>query len=274
MTQTARSLFEQGQLSAAIEALTGEVRANPTDASRRTFLFELLCFAGEWDRAERQLSALETDDLQVKMAGQVYRSNIRAMRDRERLFRDGLQPHFLTEPPPHVDLHLDAINRLRENNMAEARATLDRAEAERPALAGKLNDREFDDFRDYDDWVAPVLELVVTEKYTWLPFEQIKTLTISAPKSLRDLLWLPARIETTDNTLAEVYVPTLYAGSNAGANDAVRLGRMTDWEELGAELYAARGVRLFLAGDDEKAVTEVRSLEFASSEASEASTAH
>lgn len=262
MTDTARSLFEQGKLTAAIESLIAEVRANPTDAARRTFLFELLSFAGEWDRAERQLGALESEDLKTKMAGQVYRHNLRAMRDRRRLFADGLTPHFLSEPPAYVDLHLDAINRRREGNMAEARQTLDRAEEERPALSGRLNGREFDDLRDYDDWTAPVLEIIVQDKYTWLPFEQIKTVTVAEPKSLRDLVWLAARIEMTDSTLGEVYLPALYAGTSAHGDEQARLGRITDWREIGESLYAGVGARTLLAGEDEKALVEIRQLEF------------
>ena len=48
---TATELFQQGKLRQAIEALGGEVRNAPLDAKRRTFLFELLCFSGEYDRA-------------------------------------------------------------------------------------------------------------------------------------------------------------------------------------------------------------------------------
>ena len=50
-----RQLFDAGKLNAAIEALGSELRDNPTDTQRRTFLFELLCFAGNHDRAEKQL---------------------------------------------------------------------------------------------------------------------------------------------------------------------------------------------------------------------------
>jgi len=39
-------------------ALLAELRDNPTDARRRTFLFELLCFAGEYERADKQLEVL------------------------------------------------------------------------------------------------------------------------------------------------------------------------------------------------------------------------
>ena len=54
----ATQLFKSGQLDEAIEALGAEVRDNPTDAQRRAFLFELLCFAGKFDRAEKQLGVL------------------------------------------------------------------------------------------------------------------------------------------------------------------------------------------------------------------------
>src|SRR6266481_6109993 len=46
---TAKELYREGKLTAAIQALGAELRDNPTDAQRRTFLFELLCFAGEYD---------------------------------------------------------------------------------------------------------------------------------------------------------------------------------------------------------------------------------
>ena len=45
-------------LAPAHDALGAEVRDNPTDAQRRAFLFELLCFAGQYDRAEKQLNVL------------------------------------------------------------------------------------------------------------------------------------------------------------------------------------------------------------------------
>ena len=55
---TARDLFQAGRLNEAVQALGSELRNDPTDAQRRTFLFELLCFAGEYDRAEKQLDIL------------------------------------------------------------------------------------------------------------------------------------------------------------------------------------------------------------------------
>src|SRR5690242_21563127 len=55
---TPRDLLQAGKLDEAIDALSAEVRDNPTDTRRRTFLFELLCFAGEYDRAQKHLDVL------------------------------------------------------------------------------------------------------------------------------------------------------------------------------------------------------------------------
>src|SRR5438105_2775459 len=90
--KTAKELLAAGELRAAIEELTREVKSNPADTSRRTFLFELLCFAGEWDRAERQLDVIGHQSVQAEVGVQAYRNNLKAERDRRRLFSDGLQP--------------------------------------------------------------------------------------------------------------------------------------------------------------------------------------
>jgi len=59
----ARELFQAGQLDAAIDALGVEVRDNPTDTQRRTFLFELLCFAGQYGRANPEPRRRPNQDL-------------------------------------------------------------------------------------------------------------------------------------------------------------------------------------------------------------------
>ena len=258
----AKALLDEGKLEEAIEQVKSEVKANPADTTKRTFLFELLCFAGDWDRAEKQLEVIGHQSTKAEVGVQVYHGNIKAERDRARLFKDGLAPHFLSEPPAYVDLLLAGINRLREGNIKEARENFDKAEEERPAFSGKMNGKEFKDFRDYNDLTGGVLELVVKDKYTWLPFEQIKKLEIAQPKQLRDLVWTAARVESTDDTIGEVFLPVLYSGSPEHSDNQVRLGRMTDWKDLGEDLYVPAGLRLFLVDDEDKPVFEARSVEF------------
>lgn len=258
----AKALFDAGKLDQAIEELVRDVKANPSDVNNRTFLFELSCLAGDWPRAERQLDVIGHQSAQAELGVMIYRANIKAEQERRRLFAEGIPPHFLREPPAYVDLHVAAIDQMRQGQLAEARVTLDRAEEERPALAGEFNGKEFSDFRDYDDLVAPVLELIVKDRYVWLPFEQIKRMEIAPPKALRDLLWASARVEATDGTIGDVYAPSLYAGTSDNANDQVRLGRMTDWKQIGDGLFKSFGLRLFAFDGEEKSLFEAGAIEF------------
>lgn len=259
---TSRELYQAGQLQAAIQAVTAEVKAKPGDAPTRIFLFELLCFAGEWDRAEKQIEVLGQAGPNEALAVQVYLANIRAERVRERLFSEGLHPHFLNEPPAYVDLHLEAINRIREADFAEARAVLDRAEEARPALPGTRNGQPFADFRDCDDVVGPVLELIVKDKYAWLPFEQIRRMEIAPPAKLRDLVWARAKVEALDGTVGDVFVPALYEGTRRSADDRLRLGRMTAWVPLAEDLSRGAGLKTFQVDEDDVALFEARQIEF------------
>ena len=51
---TAKQLFQAGQVREAQKQLNAYVRDHPSDVVQRTFLFELLCFSGDYDRAEKQ----------------------------------------------------------------------------------------------------------------------------------------------------------------------------------------------------------------------------
>jgi type VI secretion system protein ImpE len=259
---TAKELLDAGQLSAAIAQLNQEVRAHPADSQRRTFLFELLCFAGEYQRAERQLEAIGHQSSGAEVGVQVYRNILTAEQSRHRLLSEGLRPDFLFDPPSYTRLHLEAVNRLREHQPLEAKALLEQSEHDRPVLKGRLEGQPFADFRDADDLLGPFLEVIVHHTYVWLPFEQVSRLTISPPKRLRDLLWIPATLESHLGAVGDVFLPVLYAGSSAYDDDQVRLGRMTDWKAVGENLLLGVGQRLFLTDGEERAMLEVRELAF------------
>ena len=85
---TARELYAAGRLDSAIDALGAELRNAPTDAHRRTFLFELLSFAGQYDRAEKQLDVLARDGTDAELAVLPYRAALQAERVREHIDQD------------------------------------------------------------------------------------------------------------------------------------------------------------------------------------------
>ncbi|MCK6556294.1 SciE type virulence protein [Candidatus Binatia bacterium] len=261
----AGTLFQQGNLGGAVDAATRDVKARPTELRHRTFLFELLCFAGDFERAARQLDVVGHQDASTEPAVQVYRNILHAERLRRRLYTESLRPEFLLDPPPFTALHLEAIGQLRSGDPTAARATLECSEETRTGLRGRIGDAAFDGFRDCDDLVAPFLELIVVRDYVWVPFEQIRVLDIAAPERPRDLLWIPARLELVTGAQYRGYVPVLYEGSHAHADDQVKLGRRTEWLETPEGPVRGVGQRTFLAGEDPCAVLDIRHVEISPS---------
>lgn len=93
-----KELFQAGKLAEAIQAIGAELRDNPTDAERRTFLFELLCFAGEYDRAEKQLDVLAQRGNEAELGALLYRAALHAERTRDELFRKNEYPRAAIDP--------------------------------------------------------------------------------------------------------------------------------------------------------------------------------
>jgi type VI secretion system protein ImpE len=120
----------------------------------------------------------------------------------------------------------------------------------------------FASFRDSDDRTAGILEVLLRDSYVWLPFERIRKIVVPQPKHLRDLLWTPVSIETEDGAAGEAFLPVLYSGSESNADDKVRLGRITEWLDLGAGLAGGLGQKTFLVDDREVSILEIGELAF------------
>ena len=78
----AKSQLDAGYLTAAVGSALNLVKANPTNETARTFLFELSCFSGDWDRAEKQLDVIGHQDTNAMVGSLIYRQNFKAERDR------------------------------------------------------------------------------------------------------------------------------------------------------------------------------------------------
>ncbi len=257
-----KELLEKGDLTGAVSAATDAVRDNPTDVPRRLTLFELLCLNGEWDRAEKQLDVVGHASAESAVGVQLYKNNLKAEKHRLQVFNAERRPNFLAPPPAYIEDLLAALKRLKEGSLQEVRGLLDKVEEARPPVAGSTGGIDFDDFRDYDDFVAPILEVFNQGVYAWVPVEQIKSLEILQPKKLRDMIWAPVRIEAGDGTVGEVFIPSRYHASEQHADPLVRLGRMTDWKQLDFDVVAGIGLRTFLFGDEERSIFELERVDF------------
>ena len=262
----AKTQLDAGNLTAAVESALASVKANPTDARARTFLFELSCFSGDWERAERQLDVIGHQSANAMVGSLIYRQCIEAERKRARFFSESLKPEFLATPPDYVYGLLTANNRLREGNQTQAREILDKTEEERPAFACRMNGKEVSDFRDYNDPTSCILEAFIKDSYVWIPFEQIVRIKFGEMKSLRDLLWIQTEVETENGTNGEMFVPALYNDSWKSADDQIRLGRMTDWRDAGGEIFLGEGMKMFWADGADVPVLELKEIEFVRNE--------
>lgn len=265
----AKLQLDAGNLTGAVEAALRLVKTNPTNEAARTFLFELSCFSGEWDRAEKQLEVIGHQDANAMVGSLIYRQNFKAERDRMRLFANGIKPEFLVSEPPHVAGLLDAANRVREGNTAEARILIDRVEEERPAYSCEVNGEGFSDFRDYNDLTMCVFEVFFKDSYVWLPFEDVASIEFFKPKTLRDLYWIQAEVELVNGVKGEMFFPALYSNSWKSDNDQVRLGRMTDWRDAGDEVFIGEGMKLFWMDGRDKSILDINSVKFGHAAAAE-----
>lgn len=231
----AKELFQAGQVAEAVQALNAELRDNPGDVKRRTFLFELLCFTGEYDRAEKQLNVLAGDNGQTELGAVLYHSALHAERLRQQMFRDRSYP----------------------------------AEAASPPRGGTLNGQAFESIEDADPRLGSRLELFAAGAYLWIGFEHIASIEMEAPRRLRDTLWIPALVRTGPSfrgkELGEVLVPAITPLSWQDPDGAVRLGRTTEWRETESGVFPL-GQKLLLLDGEDFPFLEIRKLEFNSNE--------
>src|SRR5580693_6286717 len=102
----AGELYKAGRLPEAIEEQILAVKAAPTDQAKRLFLFELLVFAGDLERARRQIETVEYKDAELDAATAVYRKLLDAEQARREVFTRGTLPGFFGEAPEHLRLRV------------------------------------------------------------------------------------------------------------------------------------------------------------------------
>jgi len=250
-------LLRAGKLSEARQQGIAEVKAAPGEISKRFLLFQILAFQGEWDKAEKHLDAITVQDPVRETGVQVFKNLVTAERRRQGLWQDGGVPDFLPEPPLWLQVYLDARQALAQGRTADAGEKLAGIKRELPPVSGEIQGRIFTGLQDTDSCLTFFVEAFVFEKYVWIPFSQIRELSIDSPKKLSDLLWAAARLTTWDGLTLNCRLPVLYPGSHQHPDDRVKLGRMTDWAELGDGLVRGAGQHVYAAGEDDVAILEL-----------------
>jgi type VI secretion system protein ImpE len=222
----AQELLQAGRLDEAIAALGAELREQPSDARRRMFLFELLCLAGNYDRAEKQLDILAEDDPSKRQRAMFYTLVLSAERLRQSMAASGDYPQTGGDSGP-----------------------------------GSWNGTRFTRLEDTDPRQYSHFEFITAAGYHRIPMAEVASVEMDAPARLRDLIWSPARMrfrQRPDDTV-DALIPVLTAGAFKHVDPQVRLGRVTVWEQQdGIEVPC--GQRMFQADDTVWPVLELRNL--------------
>jgi type VI secretion system protein ImpE len=257
-----RDLIKAGRLAEARKLLTEQVRSLPGDPGKRTLLFQVLAFSGEWSKAGQHLETIVAQDPKKETGVRVYQNLLGAERERQEVLELKKRPSFLPGTPPYAEVHLAALQKLLGQKTEEAETLFDQIEAERPELRGTANGEAFTGFGDTDAFLAPFLEAMVHGRYVWIPFESIQELALSPAKTLFDLIWVEGHVTTWEGLALNCHFPVLYAGSSSHEDERIRLGRMTDWIPLGAGFSRGVGQHVYQVGDGEKAILEIREVLF------------
>jgi len=154
-------LFREGRVREAIDSLAAALRSDPSNHQQRVFLFELLCFEGQYERARKQLDVLASNGKDAMLGALTYQAALNGEITRQEMFERKNFPAASNDVAP---------------------------------ISGKLNGNSFGTIGDADPRIGPRLEIFAAGDYLWIAFRDIASLEMEMPHRLRDLLWAPVHL--------------------------------------------------------------------------------
>jgi type VI secretion system protein ImpE len=222
----------------------------------------LLALQGSWQRALEQLQVCAQLSAVALPMAHMYREAIRSELFRADVFTGKRAPQVLGEPPAWIGMLIEALQRLAAGDAKAASELRAAAFEEAPASPGSIDDKsEFEWIADADSRLGPVCECIVNGRYYWIPFFRIRSLRIDAPADLRDLVWASANLTLENGGEHIALIPSRYPGTEACADDTLKLARRTEWKEAGADAFVGLGQRMFATDNAEFALLDVRRID-------------
>jgi len=256
-----------GDVTGALTAATAAVKAAPTDADARWLMAEILLVTGDAERADRMLDAAALQE--PNPAVLEFRRLLRAEVTRRQVLHEGRAPKYQgDDATPAQQAALRARMLLRLGDAVGAAAAAEDVESLRSLAPGRHTDAAgavvpFDDLRDADDLLAAELEVLTTAgDHMLVPVSRVRSLVFDAPRRLRDLVWRRCSIDLKDGTEGIVFLPALYLGARPETDNALLLGRATEWTDPADGPVRGRGQRLLLVGEEAMPFQSLHSLEF------------
>ena len=257
----AEELVKNGQLKEGLAALQQEVRNKPEDQKLRIFLFQINCVLGQWEKALTQLQVVASLTSETMLMAQIFQPVIACEMLRKEVFEGKRTPIIFGKPTEWIGLLVQANELIAKGKAKAALELRDKAFEDAPGTPGKINGEKFEWIADGDSRTGPMLEAIVDGKYYWIPFSRIKKIEIPKPSDLRDLVWAPAQFVWANGGAAPGHIPCRYPKSENSEDDAIRLGRKTDWSEPVEGLAVGLGQRVFATDARYFSLLECRTME-------------
>lgn len=258
---SAETLLQQGELKAALAALTEQVKAKPADASQRVFLCQMLCVLGQWSRAQTQLELAGELDSSVAPMVMVYKDVINCELHRQAVFAGKSKPLIFGKPEEWVALLVEAQQAFARGDLKSFAMLNAQALEQAPASSGKIDGESFEWLADADQRFGPVFEVIFNGQYYWVPMANVRKLTTEEPADLRDLVWQPAEITWINGGKNVVMMPSRYPRIE-GVEESDLMSRSTRWEALQDDHFEGIGQRMFASDQQDYSFLQVRSIEF------------
>jgi len=252
-----------GTLAEQLQELTVRVKKDASSAKLRTHLFQLLCVMGNWQRALAQLQVCAQLDAKALPMAQTYREAIRCELYRIEVFAGRRTPQVMGQPPKWIGSLIEAFRHDSDGNSTAAAALRGKAMDEAEPAACKVDDSDCEWLTDGDSRIGPVCEVIANGQYYWLPFESCQAIRLEAPADLRDKVWAPGEVLLPNEGRVPVLIPTRYpetAASDAVNADDLKLARLTEWSELGPDMWHGLGQRVWMSDEGEHAILDSRSI--------------
>ena len=257
-----REALQSGDIRQALDLLKAEVRRAPRDARLRTFLFQLFCITGEWDRALTQLTVVGELDPGTSPMVQTYQVAIRCEVLRAKIFAGQRSPTVLGDPGPWLPLLIEATRLLANGEPGRAAALRDAAFDLAPPLPATIDGTDAEWIADADPRLGPVMEAIIEGRYVWVPYDRIRSIALDPPQDLRDQVWMPATFTWTNDGTAVGFIPTRYPGTTDSADPALLLARRTEFQET-EHWSIPVGQRMIVTDAAETALMDLRRLDLA-----------
>lgn len=258
----AEESIKAGNLGAALAELQGAVRDDPAKPEYRTYLFQLLCVIGDWNRALTQLNVVADMDHTALLMAQTYRELLLCEAFRAEVFAGKREPLLFGEPNSWTGILLQTLGAVEKGNGQEAYDIAMNAMDQATARAGTVDDQPFEWLGDADMRLGPVFEIILNGKYYWVPMSNVAEISFSEPEDLRDLVWLPVQIRWVNDGNSIGFMPTRYPGADTFADDQNALARKTEFKDIGGDFFTGIGQRMFTTDAGDVSLLQTRKIVF------------